>query len=131
MEDWETKLFHVADILSVTSGRLVSPRGIVGVFDLLDWLTGTMLMRHELPEAIHHCRPGLLKQFPALQKADCYAAAPSLAKEWLESAEEIYGTWHRVKRTEEMNYPDRNPNELLQDYIRPKWGTVLVEESQK
>jgi hypothetical protein len=35
-----TRAFHLGDILSVTTGCLVSPRGIAGVCDILNWMTG-------------------------------------------------------------------------------------------
>lgn len=58
--------FHLGDILSVTTGLLVSPRHIEGVYDILDWMTGDNLFTHQLPRAARECRDPLLRQHPDL-----------------------------------------------------------------
>jgi hypothetical protein len=62
----ETKPFHLGDILSVTTGRLVSPRHIGGVYDILNWMTGDNLFTHQLPRACDECQGPLLAQYPDL-----------------------------------------------------------------
>src|SRR5690242_17492626 len=61
-----TKTFHIGDILSVTSDRLVSPRHIGGVYDILGWMTGEELFTHQLPRASRECEGNLRAQFPDL-----------------------------------------------------------------
>ncbi len=60
------KSFHLGDILSITTGRLVSLRHIDGVYDILNFMTGDNLFTHQLPRASRECAPELKKQFPAL-----------------------------------------------------------------
>lgn len=60
------KLFHISDILSITTGRLVSNRHIEGVYDILNFLTGDNLFTHQLPRASRECEPWLRTQFPQL-----------------------------------------------------------------
>ena len=62
----ETKTFHLGDILSVTTGCLVSPRHIDGVYDILNWMTGDNLMTHQLPRACGECEGPLRAQHPDL-----------------------------------------------------------------
>jgi len=62
----ETREFHIGDILSVTTGRLVSPRHIDGVYDILNWMTGDSLFTHQLPRASRECEQPLREQFPDL-----------------------------------------------------------------
>ncbi len=38
-----TRDFQLGDLLSVTAGRVLSPRGPDGIFDLLSWMTGERL----------------------------------------------------------------------------------------
>jgi hypothetical protein len=45
----ETKSFHIGDIISITSGQLVSLDHIGRVYNILDWMTGEELMTHHLP----------------------------------------------------------------------------------
>lgn len=58
--------FELADILSITTGRLLSHRHMEGVYEILNHLTGDNLMTHQLPRAAETCRPALLAQHPQL-----------------------------------------------------------------
>jgi hypothetical protein len=62
------KLFHISDVLSVTTGRLVSTRHIEGVYEILNFLTGDNLFTHQLPRANRECEPWLRTQFPQLME---------------------------------------------------------------
>jgi len=59
------KTFHISDILSITTGGLVSDRHMDGVYDILNFLTGDELLTHQLPRAMRECEPWLRTQFPA------------------------------------------------------------------
>lgn len=61
-----TRMFHVGDVLSVTTGRLVSPSHMDGICRLLDFMTGESLFTHQLPRAVAECAPRLLEQHPQL-----------------------------------------------------------------
>ncbi len=58
--------FHISDVLTVTTGRLVSSRHMDGVYAVLNFLTGDNLFTHQLPRVMDQCRPWLRTQFPAL-----------------------------------------------------------------
>lgn len=58
--------FHIGDILSITSGRLVSNRGMVGIYEILGFLTRDEVYTHEIPRLMGECRPYLAAQFPQL-----------------------------------------------------------------
>lgn len=60
------RTFPLGDILSVTTGLLVAPRGIEALYELLDYMTGDQLFTHQLPRASRECKPELLRQHPAL-----------------------------------------------------------------
>ena len=62
------KLFHISDLLSVTTGRLVSSRHVGGVYEILNFLTGDNLYTHQLPRAMDECAPWLRAQFPAIME---------------------------------------------------------------
>ncbi len=61
-----TRAFHLGDVLSITTGRLVSPRHMEGVYDILGFMTGESLFTHQLPRACRECAPLLLAHYPAL-----------------------------------------------------------------
>lgn len=58
--------FHLGDILTVTTGILVAPRGVDALYDLLNYMTGDNLFTHQLPRAAEECAPALRTQFPDL-----------------------------------------------------------------
>lgn len=61
-----TREFHIGDVISVATGRLVSLRHIEGVYDVCDFMTGENLMTHQLPRASRECEPSLREQHPGL-----------------------------------------------------------------
>jgi hypothetical protein len=58
--------FHLGDILSITTGRLVSPRHVEALYDVLNFMTGDNLFTHQLPRATDECAPEILRQHPDL-----------------------------------------------------------------
>lgn len=69
------KQFHISDVLSVTTGRLVSSRHMEGIYEILGFLTGDTLYTHQLPRAMRECEPWLRTQFPSLFPEDSVTAA--------------------------------------------------------
>jgi hypothetical protein len=61
-----SRLFHVGDILSITTGKLVSTRLMEGVHDILNFMTSETLSNHQLKRASQICKPELMKQLPVL-----------------------------------------------------------------
>lgn len=70
-----TKDFHIGDILSITTGRLVSPRHIEGVYDILNWMTGESVYTHQIPRISLEAAPVLLAAHPSLAEAETDAEA--------------------------------------------------------
>lgn len=75
----QTSSFHIGDILSITTGRLVSPRHIDGVYDILNWMTGDNLFTHQLPRAAGECAEWLAEQ--VRQHGETREVAPLAAEE--------------------------------------------------
>ena len=90
--------FHIGDLLSVTTGRLVSPDGMGGVYRILNHLTGDNLFTHQLPAACRIAEPYLLDQHPWLLGIDLPDELSSLdlLQEFLTSIERTHGARHSV-----------------------------------
>lgn len=106
-----TKEFHIGDILSVTTGRLVSPRHVDGVYDLLSWMTAEPVWTHQLPRVANECAPSLRQQFPDLATLD---VPEGLGSEeavllWLASLEPQHGTMRAVDRLAAKDHTSINP----------------------
>lgn len=84
--------FTLGDVLSITTGRLVSRDHIDGVYRILDYMTGDSLFTHQLPRASDECKPALLAQHPQLRDLD----VPEFTGEdhvyaWLTEQEDRFG----------------------------------------
>lgn len=62
----ESRTFHLGDVLTVTTGLLLAPRGMEAVYDILNFMTGDDLYTHQLPRARNECASYLLRQHPHL-----------------------------------------------------------------
>ena len=117
----DTRDFALADILTMTTGRLLSPRGVEAVYDLGNYMTADYLMTHQLPRAADTCGPALIAQHPQL---DGVAPpedidAPDLMA-WLADAERQHGQQLAVAPLPPGNWERRNPIEELCDMVGPE-----------
>jgi hypothetical protein len=125
MTDTEHREFDLADILSITTGRLLSRDHMGGVYRILGFMTGEDLMTHQLPRAAEACRPVLLAQHPSLVGVEPPddMAVPALFA-WLAEQEETYG--HRLPVAPIAHWEHRNPLTELLERIAPE-RVVVVE----
>jgi len=96
----ETREFHIGDILTVTTGRLVSPRHMDGVYDILNWMTGDNLFTHQLPRACRECEQPLRDQFPdlaAVVPPDDFGSEDAVHV-WLAEQVALFGETREVAR---------------------------------
>lgn len=87
----DVKTFHLGDVLSITSGRLVSPRHMDGVYDVLDHMSGDNLMTHQLPRVCDEVKPEILRQHPELADVDASEVTKDNWEAWLEKQVATYG----------------------------------------
>ena len=128
--------FHLGDVLSITTGRLVSPRHMDGVYDILNFMTEDNLFTHQLPRACDECKPYLLKQFPQLNTAFIQSACKILDREvenrnsrdpengepmplnitaWLEELTKRYGEYLEVETIPKEAHEKKNPLAEMQE----------------
>jgi hypothetical protein len=120
-----TRTFHLGDILSVTTGRLVSPRHMDGIYDILGWMTGDNLFTHQLPRAMDECQGPLLAQHPDLAAVtvpgdfgDGEHAGQAVAN-WLAGQAAIYGETREVAPLAAADHTRIDPIAELRAMIRP------------
>ncbi|WP_027930726.1 DUF7736 domain-containing protein [Amycolatopsis thermoflava] len=91
--------FHLGDLLTIATGQLLSPRGLPGVQQFVDHVTGQSHLTHQIPRAIEETRPFLLQQHPWLAGITVPAGLDTEANvtAWLKVAGERYGEWHEVE----------------------------------
>lgn len=92
--------FHLGDILSVTTGRLLSLRRMDGLYDILNWMTGDNLFTHQLPRACRECAPRLLEQHPALAEVaeiPAFDGSAAAVAAWLRQWVDRFGEYLPVQ----------------------------------
>jgi hypothetical protein len=111
----EPRTFHLGDVLTITTGRLVAPRHMAAVYDLLDFMTGDSLFTHQLPRAAGECGPALLTQHPHLREV----AVPeeftdeSHVDQWLAEQVGLFGAELPVRPLSLGDHTRINPMEEL------------------
>ena len=114
----ETKQFHIGDILSITTGRLVSPDHIGGVYNILNWMTGDSLFTHQLPRASDECAPTLREAFPDLAAIEPpeFDGKESVER-WLAETVAQYGEYREVPRVDLADHARIDPLLELQHMV--------------
>jgi hypothetical protein len=80
--------FHVGDILSVITGRMVSPRGMEGIYDILGYMTNDSPYTTQLGRFAEECKPHLRQQVdealaPFYEPSEEAMASTVSAYKWL------------------------------------------------
>lgn len=109
--------FALGDVLSITTGVLLSRDGMDGVYRILNFMTGDDLQTVSLVFAARECRPVLFDQHPWLRDV----TVPKLngteeAFAWLDSMEVEHGATLTV--TVLRNYVQRDPIQDVLDILR-------------
>jgi hypothetical protein len=118
------KDFHLGDILSVTTGKLVAPSGMDGVYAIMSYMTGTDLFTHQLPRAALPCALALLKQHPALGEIEAPEfAQPEDVPAWLAVQVAKYGEHLLVALLEPGAYLTKDP---IQEMVEMRDGKPLI-----
>lgn len=114
-----TKQFHIGDIISVTSGRLVSPDHIGGVDNILGWMVDEDLMTHQLPRVSDECAPTLRALFPDLSSIEVPDSINSeeTLQSWLASITPVYGLHRDVPKLARDDHARIDPVLELQHMV--------------
>ena len=84
-----SRRFHIGDILSITTGRLVSPRGVDGINDILCYMTNDSPYTTQLGRFAEECLPHLEKQLGEAIKL--YSEVPEGVKDSLSLYKWLHG----------------------------------------
>ncbi|MCI3246344.1 DUF7736 domain-containing protein [Streptomyces spinosisporus] len=113
-----SRLFPLADILSMTTGRLLSRRHMDGIYEIANHMTGDNFFTHQLPRAAEACGPALLDQHPQLRDVTPPEDidAPDLMA-WLADTERQHGDQLPVTPLPAGAWQHQNPIEELCDMV--------------
>lgn len=115
-ERTQRRQFHLGDLLTVATSRLISPSGMRGAHAILSYMTGDDLFTHQLSRALDVCKEPILEQHPFLKDI----TVPVLDSEvavigWLGEAVKQYGELFDVRPLAPGIYESQNPiGELIE-----------------
>ncbi len=124
-----TKQFHLGDVLSVTTGWVLSPEGMSGLYEILNYMTDSDLNTMALCRAADQCSPKLLEQFPQFATSDFQAAfeeykqlaeaatrddVKSVAQQWVATQIQKYGEMFDVEPLPKGAFEEKHP---IEDYL--------------
>lgn len=127
-----SETFHVGDLLTVTTDRLVSPTHMDGLYRLVGYMTGVPHFTHQLPRGCDACKPSLLRQHPWL--ADVVVPEDFSTEEsvmtWLANVASEHGEFHQVEPLPPEAYIAQNPIVELADKLEPGRVIPVLHEDQ-
>lgn len=117
----DIKKFHIGDVLSVTTGILVSPKMIGGVYEILNWMTGESLFTHQLPRVSREAAPVLLALYPDLAdaQADAEAVTPDNHANFIAKMIARYGEFLNVPKMNWEQHERIDPMSELAEKVHP------------
>lgn len=121
--------YELADILSITTGRMLSRRNMAGVQDILTLLTRDGIFTHQIPRAVTACAPHILSQHPQLESV-CLPddLEPDDIDAWLDEIEQRFGRTLPLTPLPDGAWEHRNPIEELAERIGPEKVIPVVVE---
>jgi hypothetical protein len=127
------KDFPIGDVLSATTGILVSPRGIAGVYEVLNWMTGESVYTHQLPRIGREARPVILAAHPDLAQA--YEEAEQVTSQnwchWHDTWVARYGETISVPKFTGDDHERIDPLSELAEKVRPDQIVVIRVDGAK
>lgn len=125
------KQFHIGDILTVTTGVMVTPNGIGGIYKILDWMTDEQLFTHQLPRASKQCEPILKDLYPGLVEVKIPDATnvpeemqAEFWQKWL--AEQVLRFGEQLPVPKLINHTAVNPISELQEMIEKNGSSTKI-----
>lgn len=111
--------FHIGDVLTVVTGKLLSPTHMAGVYDILNFMSGDNLYTHQLPRVSDECKPYLLKQFPQLADVDASSVDNVNWQAWLAKQEAKFGARFMVEAMPVGEHERIGPISELAEKVHP------------
>lgn len=109
----KSRKFHLGTILTIVVGKLLSPRLMDGVYDILNYMTSDNLYTHQLPRAADECKYYLLLEMPWLNEIDDSSVNGENYETWLNDQVKKYGEYHTIYPIHSEDHKRIDPIEEL------------------
>lgn len=120
-----TKTFPLGTVLSITTGIMLAPNGVGGIYEILNHMAGDNLYTHQLPRAMRECAPYLLKQFPQLAKVDASAVKQDNWADFMNDLSQRYPAEFAVEPLPPGEHYEIDPVSELAEMVHPSKIVVV------
>ncbi len=114
-----SRAFDIGDVLSVTTGVLVSERGMEAVYDILNFLTGDNLLTHQLGRAADEMRSVIFRQHRALANISADGVTRDNWRAWLADQKTRYPTTYVLVPAKGHEHESIDPLSELAEHVHP------------
>ncbi|PZP86523.1 MAG: hypothetical protein DI582_02725 [Azospirillum brasilense] len=114
-----TKAFHITEIISVITGKMVATSHMDGIHPFLEFMCGEPIFTHQIPRAVRECSPYLLKQFPMLADEKAEGITKETLQAWAANMEAKYGKMLAVEPLPEGAHFRADPISELESMKNP------------
>lgn len=111
--------FDLGDILTITHDRLLSPRGMAGVDDILQYMAEEPVWMHQIPRVSDEAKKVLFRRYPELQQLSAEEVDRDNWKPWLDAAISRFGERLAVPRMSEDEHERIDPISELAEKVHP------------
>lgn len=88
--------FPLGDILYITTGVLLSERGISSIYDILKFMVGEKVFSIQIPRIRQECIRYVLDELPWLADIDASGVNEENWRDWLDVQIALYGEFHEI-----------------------------------
>lgn len=93
----EERSFHLGDILTVVTSKLLSPEGMDGLYAFLNYMADDLVFTNQIPRVMDECRPHILQQYPQFEELDGSSINRETCKDWLNEQITKFGEYLTIK----------------------------------
>lgn len=138
----QTKKFHLGEVLTVISFRLVTPDGFEGLSRILNFMTGENLYHHQLTRVWKECQTCLAQQYPQLTGVNMelafaeldeamnarmsYQELKKIIEDWLTKQVALYGEMFEVSQIPTEAHEVKDPLAELVEIKGAQGGVIVV-----
>lgn len=126
----KTRDFDISDVLSVTTGILVSTRLIEGVYDILNFMSGESLFTHQLPRVSREAAPVILQQHPQLAEVSAEGIGADNWELWLAEQRAKFGDTFTLTPMTIADHERIDPVSELAEMVHPDKIVTVVTPDQ-
>jgi len=130
-EDTIREQFHITDLLSVVSGRVVSVNHVSGLYNVLNYMTQSNVAARDRQRAAAACRQIILTTLPDLEAVAVDEITSENWGVWVAGQEQQFGALHPLPKLEHWQAENQETIKIERESMSDYTPLQPQEEAQK